>query len=455
MSGPEYDVHGGAHDIEAGVEDMAAVGRLIGATGVDVGAIAVSAHGFLVDANLLSSVFLSPGSFAKAEAALIDALDGRGGLTWNAAEVTAAGLVLQGSSAAWEAFDAAQEGLENLRQQVRGRVFIGLLSTPATGIPTLLAGGGYFVASGGLDDPQRFLVEHPGLLEEIVGSSPPLLDLLIPGEGFPANVEQASGILALLYDQGPARIERSGVDPSHDENGEPLNFSPTGITGALGKLDRIGGSSFQVERVWTGDAWVYNVYLPGTETFDGPLGLQSPLVRSLGTNLAGVAGADNTYEDAVLRALADLQLPPDAQLNLVGHSQGGIIAARLAEKLTDPGSGYPQYDVRTVLTAGSPVDHIALPEQVQMVSLANEYDIVPRLDGEGYDDHSNHTSIVFESQMGTVGQNHSVSETYQPFAAHLEDVRNGDEEIDTALANLDPYFTGDPATTFTYQMERG
>lgn len=196
--------------------------------------------------------------------------------------------------------------------------------------------------------------------------------------------------------------------------------------------------------------------LPGTKVFDTPVVNESELIQNMGTNLAAVAGVDNTYEDAVLDAMRDADIPGDAWVLFTGHSQGGIVAARMAQKLTDPRSGYPQYNVTNVVTAGSPVDHIEVDERVRVLSLVNEYDVVARLDGEKYGDSSNHTTIVTHRQSGTVTGNHLLADTYAPMAGQL--AASDDPAVRDALAAVEDFYPdGDRAqryTTYSYRMER-
>lgn len=435
----DFEVVGGSHGIEADIDDMMATGGAIRSAGVDVGGTAVSAHGVLVDGNLLSSVVLSPGSFASAETALLGALDGPGGLSSNAIKMTAAGLAMQGKAQAWYAFDQAQEFGEEVRHWAEGKLALPLLLNPVG----LTAAGLYLWQDGAFDDPQAWLVAHPDLLEETVGSSPFLLNTLTHGI-YPNSVEQAAGLLASIYDQGGANVDEIDVEtppPPPHNLAESLN--------TLDGFDEPG--TFQIQQTTAPDgSQVYNVYLPGTKKFDSPFD-ESGLIQNMGTNLAAVAGADNAYEDAVVKALAQANVPHDARIVLTGHSQGGIIAARLANRLTDAGNGEP-YNVTNVVTAGSPVDAIEVPESVQMLSLANEYDLVPRLDGEKYDDRSNHTTILTQHQTGTVTGNHMLLDTYTPMAQDLD--TSTDPAVRDAMAPLDDFYAGGENHTWTFSMER-
>lgn len=445
MSGPDFEVRGGAHDIEANVDDMRATGAELGRLGVDVGEVAVRAHGVLVDGDLLRSAPFSPGSFASAEGAVLGALDGPGGLTSTALRVSAAGVTMQARAHAWAAFDASREFGEELRHWAQGRLALPLLLSPAGAGATAL----YLWHEGAFDDPQRFLLEHPDLVEEIVASSPYALSFYTLGV-YPYDVASASGLLAMLYDNGTAHTRRVA-----DPHGFP---PPRSLQESLENLDEFDDpGTFQIQLTYDAQGRpLYNVYLPGTKVFDTPVVHESELIQNMGTNLAAVAGVDNTYEDAVLDAMRDAGIPGDARVLFTGHSQGGIVAARMAQKLTDPQSGYPQYNVTDVVTAGSPVDHIEIDERVRVLSLVNEYDVVARLDGEKYRDSSNHTTIVTHRQSGTVTGNHLLADTYAPMAGQL--AASDDPAVRDALAAVEDFYpSGDRAeryTTYSYRMER-
>lgn len=449
MTGPDYDVHGGAHGLEADLDDMDATGGVIRSTGLEVVGLAASSHGFLVDGNLLSSAPLSPGTFARFETQMLAALDGPDALSAHGLSMSAAGIFMQGKAQAYLAVDQAMEIADDVGDWAQGYTLplqIPWRLSPA-GLPTTIADVAELAQDGFFSDPQQWLLEHPDQLEELVASAPGFVSLLSTGVNalglplpvFPLTVEQGSAVLAGLYGQELESVTDIGtVDGT---------TSPADIQAALQRVAGAGAEhdQFQIE-VTDG---VVNVYLPGTKEFDAPWA-QSDVVQNMGTNLAAVAGESNAYEEAVIRALEDMDLPPGTEINLVGHSQGGIVAARVAQVIAN-GETDVDAAIGTVITAGSPVDDIDVPEEVRMVSLVNEYDIVPRLDGERYGDVSNHTTIVGYQQKGSVTDNHSIASTYVDMAGDLVD--SDDEEVVDALAGID-LGSGDGSLT-TYQMERG
>ena len=117
-------------------------------------------------------------------------------------------------------------------------------------------------------------------------------------------------------------------------------------------------------------SWV--VVVPGTADW----GLGGPNPQDLLTNFQAVAGMPSDMETAVVAAMQQAGVGPNDPVGLYGHSQGGIVVTRLAG---DPGVN-EHYNVTTLLTAGSPVGGIDLPDSVSALHLENGGDAVPSLD---------------------------------------------------------------------------
>ena len=117
-------------------------------------------------------------------------------------------------------------------------------------------------------------------------------------------------------------------------------------------------------------SWV--VVVPGTADW----GLGGPNPQDLLTNFQAVSGMPSDMETAVVAAMQQAGVGPNDPVGLYGHSQGGIVVTRLAG---DPGVN-EHYNVTTLLTAGSPVGGIDLPDSVSALHLENGGDAVPSLD---------------------------------------------------------------------------
>ena len=125
-----------------------------------------------------------------------------------------------------------------------------------------------------------------------------------------------------------------------------------------------------------GSAWV--VVVPGTQEWSPRAGANpfdvTTDVRAV-TGEATVAAAGVAAALALARGRSGRATPEDPVM-LVGHSQGGILAAALA---SDPGFRR-DHRVTHVVTSGSPVALFPVPSTTRVLSLEHADDPVPRLD---------------------------------------------------------------------------
>ncbi len=148
-----------------------------------------------------------------------------------------------------------------------------------------------------------------------------------------------------------------------------------GIEGsiAVDRIDRPDGG-----RSWT-------VLIPGTQSL--AVGGRNPMDDA--TNLQAFTGAPTAVGSAVVAALARAGARPDEPVLLAGHSQGGIVAMRLA---ANP-AVRRRYRVTSVLTAGSPVGHLPTPDGVSSLHLEHTDDVVPMLDARGNPDEPDRVTV--------------------------------------------------------------
>jgi hypothetical protein len=112
----------------------------------------------------------------------------------------------------------------------------------------------------------------------------------------------------------------------------------------------------------------YVVYIPGTQSWaprpgTNPFDLTSNLSAISKTGFAG-------SERAVGLAMTQAGIGPDSKVLLVGHSQGGMVAANISTRFA--GS--------SVLTFGSPLGQLTGKLLAPTLSVEHERDPVPRLD---------------------------------------------------------------------------
>jgi thioesterase domain-containing protein len=149
-------------------------------------------------------------------------------------------------------------------------------------------------------------------------------------------------------------------------------------------------------------------------------------------------------EEALRRAGAQ---DTGAPVMLVGHSQGGIVAAQATGDLVAHG-----YNVTHVLTAGSPVGRIDVPDSVQMLSLENRNDIVPHLDASDNPDLPNRTTVTFDNQGNSVGKNHQIPENYTSAARELD--KGANPSVQRYKDGLGAFTGGSSSEMHTYRIDR-
>ena len=113
----------------------------------------------------------------------------------------------------------------------------------------------------------------------------------------------------------------------------------------------------------------YVVYIPGTQSWapkpgTNPFDLTSNLSAISKTGFAG-------SEKAVAAAMKQAGIGPDSKVLLVGHSQGGLVAANISTRFA--GS--------KVLTFGAPLGLLAKDLEAPTLAVEHPADPVPKLDG--------------------------------------------------------------------------
>lgn len=99
------------------------------------------------------------------------------------------------------------------------------------------------------------------------------------------------------------------------------------------------------------------------------------------SNLELQAGQRSASMEAVMAAMDEAGIPPDAPVLMQGHSQGGMVTAEL---LQDP-EFTDQYNVTHMITEGSPNDSRTIPGDVRTLAIEHTNDPVPKVDlGDAY-----------------------------------------------------------------------
>ncbi|SDC84439.1 hypothetical protein [Nocardioides lianchengensis] len=236
------------------------------------------------------------------------------------------------------------------------------------------------------------------------------------------------------------------TDPTQASQFQPALTTPTDLPSLMqGVSDgyQVGegpGSTgdVRITRVDNGGTPAYVVAIPGTENWS-PAGGGQP--RDLTANLSLVAGSPSAASESVEQAMQAANIPAGSQVLLVGHSQGGIIAANLA---SDP-AFVERYGVTNVLTYGAPIDHVAVAPGVGVLQVQHGADVVPRLDLGGVGtSHPQAPTVTLDSPGGfwQPGVNHS----YTEYAQSVRDELGADTDAGRILreyqATLAPFLVG-------------
>jgi pimeloyl-ACP methyl ester carboxylesterase len=169
------------------------------------------------------------------------------------------------------------------------------------------------------------------------------------------------------------------------------------------------------------------------------------------SNVAAFAGESAASATAVREAMAQAGVTATSPVVLVGHSQGGLVAASIAATA--------DYSVRGVVTFGAPTGLIDIPPDIPVLTVRHTDDIVPALGG--YD--TSTSALVVEREVfagvpvptDRIFPAHQLS-AYRETAALIDDAKSA--ELRAALAALDDFAgadTGEVTTeTTTYRARR-
>lgn len=448
MSVSHIEVSGGAGGTEAKYEDFMVMGTVTSDVSDDTFKTALAGHKFLAEPDVLASALLNPGGVVKFEAAMAVALDGPSGLTATAAGISLRGDALRATKVAYELADElAAKGLDATRW-LAGKA---ITATPVTAATAALLGGGVMAADvyanyGG--DWQKWLVDHPGMVDTLIGMSPGMLSSL----GIPLDLAATLDLLAATYPDSEAVVTDSRV---HADERPPGNLHDL-LTGLATRNEPAkfedqenpdpANIDVRIVRDANGSVTGYVVDVPGTKKW--PLPGNTDGANDLGVNVDAMAGNKTVLqagiEEALRRAGAG---DTGAPVMLVGHSQGGIVAAQSTGDLIAGG-----YNVTHVVTAGSPIGRIDVPGNVQVLSLENRNDIVPHLDASDNPDSSNRTTVTFDNQNGTFDDNHAIPGNYTDAAQRLD--TSSDPSVQQYLTGTSAFTSGNSSETRTFKVDR-
>lgn len=262
----------------------------------------------------------------------------------------------------------------------------------------------------------------------------------------------AGSPVAVPTDPAQASQFQPAVTPPHD-----LPSLLQGVTDAyqVGN-DPSSNGDVRITRVDNGGTPAYVVSIPGTETWSPSAGATG---RDLTANLALVGGSPTAAAQSVELAMQQANIPPGSPVMLVGHSQGGIIAATLA---SDP-AFVERYGVTNVLTYGAPIDHLQIDPSVGVLQVQHGLDPVPRLDLGGVSTGGfpgGRETVVTLDSPGHFYEP-AVNHSYVEYTSSIRDELGADTDAGRILreyqSTLAPFFVGPggSATAVDIPVSRG
>lgn len=194
-----------------------------------------------------------------------------------------------------------------------------------------------------------------------LGMPKPPQEGLLAGEDLVAGAAIAGlGIVgATTLQETPVRVRN--VERSTAESAD----SYQDLISRIPRADE-GAAQIRIEEYDSG----YVVYLSGTidsgvEPTTEPWDMTS--------NITAIAELDSGSYTAAVMAMREAGITAQDNVILVGHSQGGLVAAQLAA------SG--NYTVSDVVTVGAPLHQVEIPEEINVVAVEHKEDVIPSLSG--------------------------------------------------------------------------
>ena len=176
----------------------------------------------------------------------------------------------------------------------------------------------------------------------------------------------------------------------------------------------------RVVKYRTGKNIAWRVDIRGTQVWSARGPHPQDMRTNLQTNAAGLAGSSDMTK-AVTRALDQAGYHRGQPVELIGHSQGGAVAAQIG---ANPYLA-KKYNVKSVVTMGSNIGNFRPARGVHIVSLENGADVVPRLDGRANPNVPNLTTVQTYQDNQGLGANHS-KELYAQIAKAWQHSGDGD-----------------------------
>jgi hypothetical protein len=172
-----------------------------------------------------------------------------------------------------------------------------------------------------------------------------------------------------------------------------LDASPAGLLARAGEVDNAGAGHIEVIQTTNGGADAFTVIIPGTQP--GNTGGPNPFDEA-GIGEALGYGSEHTTA-AIRAALRQAGAEAGDQVVAVGYSQGGIHAMNLGQDK----AFLAEYNLKYVLTAGSPVGAITPEPGVSSLHLEHRQDWVPGSEGLPNPDTKDRVTVTLNGVVRT------------------------------------------------------
>lgn len=176
----------------------------------------------------------------------------------------------------------------------------------------------------------------------------------------------AAGVITSAAVLGTRAFQESSVRVKSVEVSQSI--PPKNYEDLVSRIPRAeeGAAQIRIEKYDSG----YVVYLGGTiDAGIEPTGEPWDMT----SNMAAIAEMDSGSYSATIAAMREAGISAEDNVIMVGHSQGGLVAAQIAA------SG--EYRVSDVVTVGAPLHQVELPEDVHLVAIEHSEDVIPSLSG--------------------------------------------------------------------------
>lgn len=252
---------------------------------------------------------------------------------------------------------------------------------PASLLALLGLGFSAFRAGGGSEAGATVVNAADPLIEGTLRGIGARMAPDVPGIDGAQPVSKAASVLgfAVAALEGLFLGDRLTVTQPHPAV-EPIGASAS-IADALANLQSlaaddsgVGYGTVAVQKYVDGSGtarWL--VLIPGTDThWDTAIGWGQNV------ELMSSVPAQRMHADSarlVMAAMENAGIGPEEPVSLVGHSQGGIVAATIAADAAK------RYTISSVVTAGSPIANHPIPSSTWVTSIENKGEVVSSLDG--------------------------------------------------------------------------